>query len=724
MATTIVTTAANLSSAGSLTDVQEFTVSSITSPISISDLGKIYTLNLSGSGSKGQVTLGNLGGSNQYDLTLMDSNLAAGLTGGTINVSPGNDVYLNLSGGQGNVSFNSIGQTYVGRNVTVSAANLTGTLSVGAISATGDVKVDGSGSLGVSLTGNISGNSVDLNLNNTTNTSSLTGTISVTTFANVVFFPFVANTQTINASATSTDLNISLTGGILADRITVTGGAVQSSISVGGNLGSGTDNISVTSTANTGVGQTINLAGASNYDASTLQTGSGDDTIVGGDGADRIIASTGRNTLTGGSGSDTFVFVNGDSTYLTANTITDLSTDDNITLNGNSIVIAGNVTTGNVLINNGLASFANSLAASDIDTLKKRMDLISTAVSNSEGKSVNFDFLGVSYKFIDTGAYGTDVAIKLMSLPSTYKLSANASAVNEGDSAQFNLVTTNVPAGTVVPFVLSGLGITSADLKSGTLSGNVSVSSTGSTLISIPISADNLTEGTEVLTLTTQGQTASLSVLDTSLNPTYYTPVVNSGNDQMTWSPSSGFTTLDGGAGIDTVVLGNTKNTYTLNSATSITDKGLNMTLNLVNVERLKFTDTSLALDLAGNAGKAILMLGAVFGPSSLSSKDTVGIALKFYDQALLSETQLARLALDSFLGANASNKAVVDLLYKNLVGALPDVTTENLYLGLLSAGTYTQESLTLMATNLDLNKINVKLTGLALTGIEYTPAV
>ena len=350
--------------------------------------------------------------------------------------------------------------------------------------------------------------------------------------------------------------------------------------------------------------------------------------------------------------------------------------------------------------------------------------MISTAVSNSEGKSVNFDFLGVTYKFIDTGAYGTDVAIKLMSLPSTYKLSANSSAVNEGDSAQFTLVTTNVPAGTTVPFVLSGLGITSADVKSGNLSGNVSISSTGSTLLSIPISADNLTEGTEVLTLSTQGQTSSLSILDTSLNPTYYTPAVNSGNDQLTWNPSSGFTTRDGGAGIDTVVLGNAKNTYSLNSATSITDKGINMTLNLVNVERLKFTDTSLALDLTGNAGKAVLMLGAVFGASYLSSKDIVGIALKFYDQGLLSETQLARLALDSFLGANAGNKAVVDLLFKNLVGVLPDANTENLYLGLLSAGTYTQESLTLMATNLDLNKINVKLTGLALTGIEYTPAV
>jgi hypothetical protein len=117
-------------------------------------------------------------------------------------------------------------------------------------------------------------------------------------------------------------------------------------------------------------------------------------------------------------------------------------------------------------------------------------------------------------------------------------------------------------------------------------------------------------------------------------------------------------------------------------------------------------------------------MLGAVFGASYLSSKDIVGIALKFYDQGTFNETQLARLALDSFLGSNASNKAVVDLLYKNLVGVLPDTNTENLYLGLLSVGTYTQESLTLMAANLDLNKTNVKLTGLALTGIEYTPAV
>jgi hypothetical protein len=232
-----------------------------------------------------------------------------------------------------------------------------------------------------------------------------------------------------------------------------------------------------------------------------------------------------------------------------------------------------------------------------------------------------------------------------------------------------------------------------------------------------------LTEGTEALTLTSQGQVASTSILDTSTNPTFFTPAINTGNDQITWLPSSGYTTLDGGAGIDTVILSNAKASYNINSATSLIDKNSFVTLNLVNVERLKFSDTSLALDLSGNAGKSVQLLGAVFGPASISDKTVVGIALKYHDQGTLNDTQLARLALDTALGANASNKAVVDLLYKNLVGSLPDANTESLYMGLLSVGTYTQESLTIMAANLELNKTNINLTGLKSFGVEYTPS-
>jgi hypothetical protein len=280
-----------------------------------------------------------------------------------------------------------------------------------------------------------------------------------------------------------------------------------------------------------------------------------------------------------------------------------------------------------------------------------------------------------------------------------------------------------VPAGTLVSYTLSGTGITPSDISSGSLTGTVSVSSSGSTIISIPIAADKLTEGTEALSLTCQGQTVSMSILDTSTNPTYYTPLINTGNDQISWIPSSGYTTLDGGAGLDTVILSNSKASYNINSVTSLTDKNTNITLNLVNIERLKFLDTSLALDLSGNAGKAVLLLGAVFGPASIADKSAVGIALKYYDQGTLNETQLSRLALDIALGANASNKSVVDLLYKNLVGSLPDANTENLYMGLISAGTFTQESLTLMASNNDLNKTNINLTGLKTLGVEYTPS-
>jgi hypothetical protein len=57
-------------------------------------------------------------------------------------------------------------------------------------------------------------------------------------------------------------------------------------------------------------------------------------------------------------------------------------------------------------------------------------------------------------------------------------------------SAIFTLVTTNVPAGTEITYTLSG--ITTADLKTGSLIGTVTVSSTGSTNFSIPLAADGV----------------------------------------------------------------------------------------------------------------------------------------------------------------------------------------------------------------------------------------
>jgi len=133
--------------------------------------------------------------------------------------------------------------------------------------------------------------------------------------------------------------------------------------------------------------------------------------------------------------------------------------------------------------------------------------------------------------------------------------------------------------------------------------------------------------------------------------------------------------------------------------------------------------DSSMAFDLDGAAGSAVQMLGAVLGKETLSNKGLVGIAISIYDQGM-TDTQIARLALNAVLGENPSNKAVVELLYKNLVGVQPDPLSEALYVGMINNRTYTQESITVMAVNLDLNKSNVNIVGLSQTGVEYVPSL
>jgi hypothetical protein len=51
-----------------------------------------------------------------------------------------------------------------------------------------------------------------------------------------------------------------------------------------------------------------------------------------------------------------------------------------------------------------------------------------------------------------------------------------------------------------------------------------------------------------------------------------------------------------------------------------------------------------------------------------------------------------------------------------------PDPLSEAFYVGMINNRTYTQESITVMAVNLDLNKGNVNIVGLNQTGVEYVP--
>ena len=150
------------------------------------------------------------------------------------------------------------------------------------------------------------------------------------------------------------------------------------------------------------------------------------------------------------------------------------------------------------------------------------------------------------------------IVYRLSDILSTYSVNANATTVNEGSTARFTLLTTGVAAGTLIPYTLSG--VTTSDLSSGALTGTITVSSTGTTTIDIGITADNVTEGPETLTFTTQGKSASVVIADTSMAPTYS---INANATTVNEGSTARFTLLTTGVAAGTLI------TYTLSGVTA-----------------------------------------------------------------------------------------------------------------------------------------------------------
>jgi hypothetical protein len=139
----------------------------------------------------------------------------------------------------------------------------------------------------------------------------------------------------------------------------------------------------------------------------------------------------------------------------------------------------------------------------------------------------------------------------------TYSLLSSQSTVNEGSSASFTLTTSNVASGTVLTYSLSG--VSTSDLTSGSLNGNVSIGANGLGSITLPISADNLTEGSETLSVSVQSASASVVIIDTSVsaNPTYtLTPATSSVNEGQLAQVYLATTNVAAGTALDFSITG------------------------------------------------------------------------------------------------------------------------------------------------------------------------
>lgn len=191
------------------------------------------------------------------------------------------------------------------------------------------------------------------------------------------------------------------------------------------------------------------------------------------------------------------------------------------------------------------------------------------------------------------------------------------------------------------------------------------------------------------------------------------------GKDTITSRPFS--ETIDGGAGIDTVVYDGLMNKYLAQSVGGVisvrgfagSDLGVDQ---LTNVERLRFTDGSLAFDLNGNAGKVARIIGAVFGRSEVSNAGYVSIGLSFIDGGMTYE-DLCALAISA--AGVSSSIDVVRLLYTNIVGVAPTAAEAAPFVDMLNSG-MSVGALGMLAAETSLNAVNIDLIGLASKGLQF----
>ncbi len=197
--------------------------------------------------------------------------------------------------------------------------------------------------------------------------------------------------------------------------------------------------------------------------------------------------------------------------------------------------------------------------------------------------------------------------------------------------------------------------------------------------------------------------------------------ILNGGEGNDSLISSAGNDQLNGDEGIDTAVYLGIIDDYVITTSDpnwSIESNNGDTDI-LNNIERLQFTDTSIAFDLDGKAGEVAKIIGAVFGKDTLEEKDLVGIGINLIDNSM-SYQELMKLALDTKLGIGFTDTDEIELLYQNLTGAKPSGADLNFWANTIETGQYTQTSLAIFAADHDINTTNIDLVGLMQTGIEY----
>lgn len=152
-----------------------------------------------------------------------------------------------------------------------------------------------------------------------------------------------------------------------------------------------------------------------------------------------------------------------------------------------------------------------------------------------------------------------------------------------------------------------------------------------------------------------------------------------------TISPLGGFDLVDGGDGVDTVLVLANRAQFTITREDTLTyidtisaASGGGDQLRVRNVERLAFNDVKVALDLSTTqaAGQAALLIGAVMGRNTvLTNKELMGVGIGLFDQGLSMldlSAAVMRLPIWNGLAGGSSNSQIATYLLTLVYGTTP----------------------------------------------------
>ena len=468
------------------------------------------------------------------------------------------------------------------------------------------------------------------------------------------------------------------------------------------------------------------------------------ETITGTQFNDTLRGDKGNDMLNGGDGTDTAVFSGNRTAYafnvLSGDTLMVSGADGSDTLASIELFQFADGTFQRAQVIDttppaaplaNVATNANGYIAGSVPTIFGKAELDSTITVFSgntaigTGKVNENGLFQVTLPSFGNGSYtfttvATDVAGNKSPASSvTFKVDANAPAVPTV-AFQAAAADGNQPA-------FSGTGEAGTTIKlansDGDILGQAVVSSAGNWNIAAnPLANGNYSVIVKSFDLADNQASAAAPInftISSSLNRT------GSAADDVLVG-TSGNNALEGLGGIDTAQYAGARANYTVDPST----EGYTITSaadgrdSLLGVERIRFADASLALDIDGNAGMAYRLYSAVF------AREPDHIGLGFWMNLLDDGASLNYVARDGFLasaefrerfGVNVSNETYVQNLYTNVLHRPLDQDGFNFWVAALDRGV-PREDILLQFSESNENKAIV--IGSIEHGMQYIPWV